>query len=143
MVTVTDRLDVRNFPEGIKEWAERRNINMSEETRRLWRQRMDSPNAGMAAIRSELAEKRAALDAAEARVGDLRDEVERLEAKIDVLDETPDSLDAELREKAVLIPGTPAVERIAADHGVSTDTVLDRHAELHDTGGNNVHADAD
>lgn len=140
---MSERLTVRKFPPGVKEWAERRNINMSEETRRMWKARIDAPDAGMAALRSRLAEKRAALEGVESRADELREEIERLEAKIDVLDETPDSLDAELREKAILVPGTPAVERIAADHGVSTETVLSRHAELHDTGGNNVHADAD
>lgn len=140
---MSDRLTVRNFPEGIKEWADRRNMNMSDETRRMWQERIHSPDAGTAAMRSELAEKRAALEAVEERAAELREEIDRLEVTLETVDSTPDGLDAALREKPVLVPDTPAVERIAVDYGVPPERVLERHAELHDTGGNDATSTAD
>lgn len=140
---MAERLTVRNFPDGIKDWADRRNMNLSEETRRLWQERIHAPDAGTAAMRSQLTEKRAALEAVKARAEELREEIDQLEATLEAVDATPDDLDAALREKPILVPDTPAVERLASQYGVPPEQVLTRHAEIHDTGGNDVHAEAD
>lgn len=138
-------LRVRKFPAEVRQWAKRRGMNMSEETRRMWAERIRCEDAGTAALRSKLAEKRAALDGVEERAEELREEIAGLESTLDVMDPTPDELNAALREKPLLVHDTdaPAVRDLAATYVVTPETVIERHAEIHDTEENNASAAAD
>lgn len=128
-------LHVRKFPESVKEWADQRNINMSEETRRMWQERVRTYDAGEAAIRSRLIEYRAALEAVEERAEELREKIEEAEAQIETLygETDSDALDQWVQDRPMLVrtADNPAVQDAAVRFNVRPEDVVERLEAVH------------